>query len=64
MGLSIGAAGWKTHAENYTRFSLITHEDAVVAAVDEVIVAFAIEHRPGTLVEVACRCGSHEPDNE
>ena len=47
-------AGVEDHAENYTRFHLILREDAVVAsldgAVDKMSVAFAIEHRPGTLV--------------
>jgi prephenate dehydratase len=47
-------AGVEDHAENYTRFHLILREDAQVAsvdgAVDKMSVAFAIEHRPGTLV--------------
>jgi prephenate dehydratase len=53
-GAEVLVAGVEDHAENYTRFHLILREDAVVAsldgAVDKMSVAFAIEHRPGTLV--------------
>jgi prephenate dehydratase len=53
-GAEILVAGVEDHAENYTRFHLILREDAQVAsvdvAVDKMSVAFAIEHRPGTLV--------------
>ena len=43
------------HAENYTRFHLIRREDAPpdyseLEKADKMSVAFAIEHRPGTLV--------------
>jgi prephenate dehydratase len=47
-------AGVEDHAENYTRFHLIRREDAAgegnAAGVDKMSLAFAIEHRPGTLV--------------
>jgi prephenate dehydratase len=45
-------AGVEDHAENYTRFHLVLREDAAVVddAVNKMSVAFAIEHRPGTLV--------------
>ena len=53
-GAEVLVAGVEDHAENYTRFHLILREDAQVAsgdgAVDKMSVAFAIEHRPGTLV--------------
>jgi prephenate dehydratase len=53
-GAEVLVAGVEDHAENYTRFHLILREDAEVAsvdgAVDKMSVAFAIEHRPGTLV--------------
>jgi prephenate dehydratase len=46
--------GVEDHAENYTRFHLLRRADAAegdaVAAADKMSVAFAIEHRPGTLV--------------
>jgi prephenate dehydratase len=47
-------AGIEDHAENYTRFHLLRREDAGVVENDgsanKMSVAFAIEHRPGTLV--------------
>jgi prephenate dehydratase len=47
-------AGVEDHPENYTRFHLLRREDAPVvesgAGADKMSVAFAIEHRPGTLV--------------
>jgi len=48
-------AGVEDHAENYTRFHLLRREDAVeaegsVVGADKMSLAFAIEHRPGTLV--------------
>jgi prephenate dehydratase len=53
-GAEVLVAGVEDHAENYTRFHLILREDAEVASVDGAVekmsVAFAIEHRPGTLV--------------
>jgi prephenate dehydratase len=51
-GAEVVVAGVEDHAENYTRFHLVLREDAVVVdgAVDKMSVAFAIEHRPGTLV--------------
>jgi prephenate dehydratase len=46
--------GVEDHAENYTRFHLLRREDAsggeAVDGVDKMSLAFAIEHRPGTLV--------------
>jgi prephenate dehydratase len=58
-GAEVLVAGVEDHAENYTRFHLILREDtqredarvaSVDGAVDKMSVAFAIEHRPGTLV--------------
>jgi prephenate dehydratase len=50
-------AGVENHAENYTRFHLVRRVDEAelsdepgVARADKMSVAFAIEHRPGTLV--------------
>ena len=46
--------GVEDHAENHTRFHLIVSDGrpvaATAAAADKMSVAFAIEHRPGTLV--------------
>jgi prephenate dehydratase len=53
-GGEIVVPGVEDHAENYTRFHLLRREDAsggeAVEGVDKMSVAFAIEHRPGTLV--------------
>jgi prephenate dehydratase len=53
-GAEILVEGIEDHAENYTRFHLIRRADAAIGAEDEAAnkmsVAFAIEHRPGTLV--------------
>ena len=53
-GAEVLVAGVEDHAENYTRFHLILREDAGAAgvdgSVDKISVAFAVEHRPGTLV--------------
>ncbi len=53
-GAEVLVAGVEDHAENYTRFHLILREDAKAAgvggSVDKISVAFAVEHRPGTLV--------------
>jgi prephenate dehydratase len=58
-GAEVLVAGVEDHAENYTRFHLILREDtqredarvaSVDGTVDKMSVAFAIEHRPGTLV--------------
>jgi prephenate dehydratase len=47
-------AGVEDHAENYTRFHLILRDDAMVGeaelGADKMSLAFAIEHRPGSLV--------------
>ena len=52
-GAEVLMTGVEDHAENYTRFHLLRREDASVAesvAADKMSLAFAIEHRPGTLV--------------
>jgi prephenate dehydratase len=55
-GAEIVVSGVEDHAENYTRFHLIRSEGArftgLPAAddIDKMSLAFAIEHRPGTLV--------------
>jgi prephenate dehydratase len=63
-GAEVLMAGVEDHAENYTRFHLIVREGTRVfgvnGAVDKMSVAFAIEHRPGTLVaalELLARAG-------
>jgi prephenate dehydratase len=54
-GAEVLVAGVEDHAQNYTRFHLVRRESAAGEAgeaesVDKMSVAFAIEHRPGTLV--------------
>jgi prephenate dehydratase len=57
-GAAVLISGVEDHAENYTRFHLIRREDdaagtvgeASAEAADKMSLAFAIEHRPGTLV--------------
>jgi prephenate dehydratase len=53
-GAEVVVAGVEDHAENYTRFHLIRRDDAVLeeagADGNKMSLAFAIEHRPGTLV--------------
>ncbi len=55
-GAEVLVAGVEDHAENYTRFHLLRREDAAAVRVpvdrdaDKMSLAFAIEHRPGTLV--------------
>ena len=53
-GAEVLVPGVEDHAENYTRFHLLRRDDAPggVALVDanKMSLAFAIEHRPGTLV--------------
>jgi prephenate dehydratase len=53
-GAEVLVAGVEDHAENYTRFHLLRREDApggvAQADADKMSLAFAIEHRPGTLV--------------
>lgn len=53
-GAEVLVPGVEDHAENYTRFHLLRRENAVepeaVAEADKMSLAFAIEHRPGTLV--------------
>jgi prephenate dehydratase len=55
-GAEVLLAGVEDHAENYTRFHLVRPEDAVIDeesddGADKMSLAFAIEHRPGTLVQ-------------
>jgi prephenate dehydratase len=53
-GAEVLVAGVEDHAENYTRFHLLRREDAAggegVHEANKMSLAFAIEHRPGTLV--------------
>jgi prephenate dehydratase len=54
-GADVLLAGVEDHAENYTRFHLVRQEDAVAdeaadAGANKMSLAFAIEHRPRTLV--------------
>jgi prephenate dehydratase len=52
-GGEVLVAGVEDHSENYTRFHLLRREDAAAesaAAANKMSLAFAIEHRPGTLV--------------
>jgi prephenate dehydratase len=53
-GAEVVVAGVEDHAENYTRFHLVKRDGAVVEEPAEdgnkMSLAFAIEHRPGTLV--------------
>jgi prephenate dehydratase len=53
-GAAVLMAGIEDHAENFTRFHLVLREDAAPATVegeetDKMSLAFAVEHRPGTL---------------
>jgi prephenate dehydratase len=54
-GAEILVASIEDHTENYTRFHLLQREDAAVgegsvAVANKMSLAFAMEHRPGTLV--------------
>ncbi len=54
-GAHVLLAGVEDHAENFTRFHLIGRDDVpedteLQALADKMSVAFAIDHRPGTLV--------------
>jgi len=53
-GADVLVAGMEDHTENFTRFHLLRREDAIadgsVANANKMSLAFAIEHRPGTLV--------------
>jgi prephenate dehydratase len=53
-GAEVVVAGIEDHAENYTRFHLVQRGDAVLETTaadgNKMSLAFAIEHRPGTLV--------------
>lgn len=54
-GAHVLVPGVEDHAENFTRFHLVQRDDVYVdaetyAAADKMSVAFAIDHRPGTLV--------------
>jgi prephenate dehydratase len=59
-GAQVLVAGVEDHAENYTRFHLLRREDAApsdgsVGGENKMSLAFAIEHRPGTLVSALQR---------
>ncbi|HSY67811.1 MAG TPA: prephenate dehydratase [Edaphobacter sp.] len=60
-GAEVLVAGIEDHAENYTRFHLLRREgegsDENVG-VDKMSLAFAVEHRPGTLVAALERLAS------
>ena len=43
-------SGIETHAENYTRFLIIGHEDHQPTGKDKTSLSFIVEHRPGTLI--------------
>jgi prephenate dehydratase len=51
-GAEVLVAGVEDHAENYTRFHLLRRGDASenVPGADKMSLAFAVDHRPGTLV--------------
>jgi len=51
-GAAVLVAGVEDHAENYTRFHLLRRESVAKegVAANKMSLAFAIEHRPGTLV--------------
>lgn len=53
-GGEVLAANIEDHAENFTRFHLLRRADAVAlempTAADKLSLAFAVEHRPGSLV--------------
>ena len=61
-GAEVLLQGVEDHAENYTRFHLLRREDMAkeqdVAGADKMSLAFAIEHRPGTLVAALERLAS------
>lgn len=48
-GMEVLARGIETHAQNYTRFLVIGHEDHAPTSDDKTSIAFIVEHRPGTL---------------
>jgi prephenate dehydratase len=53
FGATVLLAGVEDHAENYTRFHLLRRADAPrpdLPQPDKLSLAFAVEHRPGTLV--------------
>jgi prephenate dehydratase len=62
-GAEVLVAGVEDHAENFTRFHLVLRDGAATNAllaggdVNKMSVAFAIEHRPGTLVAALERLG-------
>jgi prephenate dehydratase len=64
-GGEVLVGGVEDHAENYTRFHLVRREgeteladEASAGAADKMSLAFAIEHRPGTLVAALERLAS------
>ncbi len=58
-GGEVLVAGVEDHAENFTRFYLLTREDGAdprgEGPADKMSLAFSLEHRPGTLVEALRR---------
>jgi prephenate dehydratase len=57
-GANVLLADVEDHVQNYTRFHLIRRDDdpaLPVADADKLSVAFAVEHRPGTLVKALQR---------
>ena len=53
FGAEVLVRGIEDHAQNFTRFHLVVKDDSVEVErepVDKMSVAFAVEHRPGTLV--------------
>ena len=61
-GAEVVVPGVEDHAQNYTRFHLLRREDAAgggaVDGADKMSLAFAIEHRPGTLVATSSRANA------
>jgi len=53
-GAEVLMAGVEDHAENYTRFHLVRRDDAPAGiqaqTANKMSLAFAVQHRPGTLV--------------
>ncbi len=49
-GAHVLVPGVEDHAENYTRFYVLRRDEGVTAGSDKLSVAFALEHRPGSLI--------------
>lgn len=50
-GAEVLVAGVEDHAENFTRFYVLQKSPAEVVAANKLSVAFALDHRPGSLIE-------------